>query len=180
MDLPAFIHLMNTRYLAAHNTVLTGGFEEPFYAAAKYGNPAYIRFTREYFRSALHELAHWCVAGEARRRQDDFGYWYAPDGRSQAQQDEFYRMEVKPQAIEWAFSLVVGIPFDVSVDNLENDVQSASAFKENVRQQLTAYILNGFPKRAHEILLVMYQHHFRDTMPVGEYLLSRLDTMSMS
>ena len=52
-----------------------------------------IVFTHDYFASALHEVAHWCVAGPERRRLTDYGYWYAPDGRTEKQQMEFERVE---------------------------------------------------------------------------------------
>lgn len=42
--------------------------------------------------------------GEKRRQLVDFGYWYAPDGRSAEQQELFQAVEVKPQAMEWILS----------------------------------------------------------------------------
>lgn len=139
-------------YLAEYNTRMLGGFEEPFYAAEKDGQPARIQFSHDYIRSALHELAHWCVAGKARRMQDDYGYWYAPDGRTQAQQKAFFKMEVKPQAIEWAFAECCGIAFDVSVDNLGHEVEGIADFRARVEDQLLHYRSHGFPKRAADIM----------------------------
>ena len=109
--MPDWIAALNDTVLSAFRTRLVGGFDEPFYLAFRADGPAEIRFTRDYTGSALHELAHWCVAGEARRRQDDYGYWYAPDGRTNAQQQQFFQVEVTPQAVEnisawrWAFPL---------------------------------------------------------------------------
>src|SRR5690606_17895265 len=80
------------------NTLLVGGKEEPFYRSSRNGEQAEIHYRHDYFRSALHEVAHWCVAGEARRQQDDYGYWYAPDGRNAGQQKAFEQVEVLPQA----------------------------------------------------------------------------------
>ena len=98
--------------------MLEGGFEEPVYLAGTSvaGEPARIRYTRDYFRSALHEVAHWCVAGPRRRRLDDYGYWYAPDGRDAAAQAEFLRVEVRPQALEALFCAACNHPFRVSLD----------------------------------------------------------------
>ena len=42
----------------------------------------HIVFAHGFWNSALHEIAHWCVAGTERRNQVDYGYWYQPDGRS--------------------------------------------------------------------------------------------------
>ena len=103
-------------FAAQYNTVLCGGAEEPLYQP---GAPHRIVYTRDYFRSALHEVAHWCVAGEKRRQLPDYGYWYAPDGRDAAQQRAFEQVEVRPQALELLFCEACGHPFSVSLDNLE-------------------------------------------------------------
>ncbi len=68
------------------------------------------------FSPVLHEISHWCIAGEARRR---LRYWYCPDGRDEKTQCEFEVVEIKPQALDWLFCVAVGIPFNVSCDNLE-------------------------------------------------------------
>ena len=86
------------------STKLVGNAHEPFYCAAKDGASAHVIYYRhDYFSSALHEIAHWCIAGEARRKLDDYGYWYEPDGRNAEQQALFQQLEIKPQAIEMAF-----------------------------------------------------------------------------
>ncbi|MBZ2187511.1 elongation factor P hydroxylase [Alcanivorax sp. JB21] len=103
-------------FAAHYNTVLCGGAEEPLYQP---GAPHRIVYTRDYFRSALHEVAHWCVAGEKRRQLPDYGYWYAPDGRDAVQQQAFEQVEVRPQALELLFCEACGHPFSVSLDNLE-------------------------------------------------------------
>lgn len=93
-------------------TCLQPGAEEPFYQAPAEGKPAIIYSTYDYFASALHECAHWCIAGEKRRQLDDYGYWYAADGRTAQQQQEFFQVEQKPQALEWAFALAANLPLD--------------------------------------------------------------------
>ncbi|WP_250884081.1 elongation factor P hydroxylase [Glaciecola sp. XM2] len=107
-----------------------------------------IFFTRDYAASALHEVAHWCIAGEQRRTQIDYGYWYAPDGRDAALQAKFEQAEVKPQAVEWAFSLACGMPFKVSNDNLALDNYDNSHFQQAVEKQLDHYLSDGLPPRA--------------------------------
>jgi hypothetical protein len=157
MNLSDFISVINQQYLKNYHTVLIGGFSEPFYQPAQLGEPAQIQFTHDYFRSALHELAHWCVAGEERRKLPDYGYWYAPDGRTQAQQELFFTCEIVPQAFEWALSLASGIKFDVSVDNLSNTTSGATEFKQAVREKLQNYLQDGFPARTEALLQVIYQ-----------------------
>lgn len=156
LPLTELTQLLNLQFLPHYHTLLRGGYEEPFYVAPAQDRPAEIQFTHDYYRSALHELAHWCVAGAERRKIDDYGYWYAPDGRTQQQQEEFFKVEVKPQAIEWALSLICGVKFDVSVDNLSNTVSGADAFKQAVREQLSVYLENAFPARTEALLQFIY------------------------
>jgi elongation factor P hydroxylase len=143
---------INEKVLLAYNTRLVGGFPEPFYKAAVNNSPAEVQFTRDFERSALHELAHWCIAGAKRRLVDDYGYWYEPDGRSEEQQQSFFRVEVKPQAIEKHFCLALDIPFQVSLDNIDNTPSDGiDGFIADVEQQYQAYLGSGFPDRAREI-----------------------------
>lgn len=161
MQLLAFIEFLNSSYLHRFNTILQGGYEEPFYQPAQNGCPAEIQFTRDYFRSALHELAHWCIAGLERRKLPDYGYWYAPDGRDTEQQKAFYMCEVKPQALEKAFSEVCSVAFEVSVDNLNNPLEDGlAAFINNVEHQYAMYLIEGFPKRAEQIMQALLKWHW--------------------
>lgn len=147
IDLEAMCELFSSVFYAEHRTRLVGGFDEPFYVAPTAIKAGEIRFTKDYVRSALHEIAHWCVAGRERRRQDDFGYWYAPDGRSNAQQQVFYTVEVQPQAYEMYFCRCLGIPFDVSMDNLTGDVEGEDAFRASVHTRHDELSQSGFPPR---------------------------------
>lgn len=155
MELPALLNLLNTQYLSEYNTRIIGGFDEPFYQASVRGEAAQIQFSHDYIRSALHELAHWCVAGVERRKQNDYGYWYAADGRTQQQQNAFYRVEIKPQTIEWALCLLIDEPFEPSVDNLNNETEGEKKFAESLHQQMLVFLREGFPKRAQEILVMI-------------------------
>lgn len=147
-----WISTLNTTLLSAYHTRLVGGFDEPFYKAPVGGEMAEIRFTHDYERSALHELAHWCVAGKARRRLDDFGYWYIPDGRNNVQQQAFYRVEATPQAIEKHFCTALDIPFAVSVDNLGNGaLDGVEAFTRAVEVRFAHFASHGLPLRAAQI-----------------------------
>lgn len=137
--------LFEHTFFAGWNTRLIGGASEPEYFAAKTGS-AEIHYREDYVRSALHEIAHWLVAGEARRQQDDYGYWYAPDGRSASQQREFFRVEVAPQAIEWLLSLAAGIDFEPSIDNLGGassiDPEEIQTFETSLRERID-WLLQG-------------------------------------
>ena len=132
-----------------HNTRLTGGFDEPLYKPACNERKVHeIRYREDFFSSALHEVAHWCIAGTARRLQTDFGYWYTPDGRSEAQQQAFERVEYQPQALEWFFSKACGHPFRISVDNLEGrcgDSGSDIGFEHRVILQADTWLRQGLP-----------------------------------
>jgi elongation factor P hydroxylase len=136
-------------FFVGHRTLLVGGAEEPLYQPA--GSPAGVHriyYRADYFASALHEVAHWCIAGEARRKLVDYGYWYAADGRDKEQQQEFERVEVRPQAIEWHFAHACGRRFHLSIDNLEGGSDSATTFAEAVREQALRYCRDGLPSRA--------------------------------
>jgi elongation factor P hydroxylase len=161
--MPGWIEHLNTMVLLGYGTRLVGGFHEPLYKAARASSLAEIRFTRDYERSALHELAHWSIAGKQRRLVDDYDYWYEPDGRSDEQQALFFDVEVKPQTVEKHFCHALEIPFEVSVDNLGNRPRSgAGVFKNRVDTQYSRYLAEGFPPRAIQIYNCMRQwrtHH---------------------
>ena len=94
-----------------------GGAEEPVYVAPKDGAPAEVHFRSNYPRSLLHELSHYCLAGDRRRGLDDFGFWYTPCGRSEQEQYEFEMVEARPQGLEKAMCEIVGLPFTPSLDD---------------------------------------------------------------
>lgn len=141
------IDCFNRIFRGSEETILVGGADEPYYEP---GSPNIIYFREDFIRSALHEVAHWCVAGATRRTLPDYGYWYAPDGRDEAQQAAFYGVEVKPQAVEQAFCMDVGIPFKVSVDNLSISLSdpAIASFAVAVEDQFAAMMIDGFPHRA--------------------------------
>ncbi|UNT65065.1 elongation factor P hydroxylase [Acinetobacter towneri] len=127
------------------NVNLVKGDFEPEYFPATATQPARIQFAHGFFNSALHEISHWCIAGEQRRLLPDLGYWYAPDGRTQEQQALFEQVEIKPQAIEWLFAQAFGRKFRVSLDNLTSEGGDGRTFKDNVFAQVQRYF-NGEAK----------------------------------
>jgi elongation factor P hydroxylase len=143
------IDLFNRTFYDKFQTRLVRGQDEPIYIPAN-GSCDYhqIVFAHGYFASALHEIAHWCIAGPQRRLQEDYGYWYCPDGRDEKQQRAFEQVEIKPQAIEWAFTQAAGRRFQVSTDNLNGATPDREAFTRAVALQLGHYQAHGFPPRA--------------------------------
>ena len=121
------------------NVCLVKGDFEPEYFPETSDGYAKIQFAHGFFNSALHEISHWTIAGDARRKLPDLGYWYAPDGRTQQQQALFEQVEIKPQAIEWMFAKAFGRKFRVSLDNLTGEGGDGSNFKDNVYAQVQRY-----------------------------------------
>lgn len=151
------IALFNHIFIA-QKTRLVRGQHEPEYFPATITKPARIEFAHGFFASALHELSHWCIAGYKRRQVNDFGYWYAPDGRTAAQQQAFERVEIKPQAIECLFTLACKREFKVSQDNLFADFDTSnSTFAIDVYEQATRYIIQPttLPKDAQTLLYAL-------------------------
>jgi elongation factor P hydroxylase len=163
-DVNDLVRIFDDLFANTFNTQLVAGGEEPVYLPATPANERHrLVFSHDYFSSALHEISHWCIAGSQRRTLVDFGYWYAPDGRSLQQQQEFEEMEIKPQALEWFFSMASGIKFRVSVDNLNAGEYDSSLFAEQVCQQVLGYLDAGLPLRAERFaqqLLALYQEGY--------------------
>lgn len=169
-DSAQLIEIFDRIFIASHATCLRGGAEEPLYQpAGRAGDLNQVVFTRDYFASALHEVAHWCVAGAERRRQLDYGYWYAPDGRNQKQQLEFERVEVKPQALEWLFSAAAGRRFRVSADNLNLNQGPSDSFKTAVWQQAQDCCRQGVNQRV-EAFLEALVRQYRTTPHLADLL----------
>lgn len=151
------IELFNTVF-TAQNTVLIRGGYEPEYFPATLDAPAQIVFAHGFFASALHEISHWCIAGKRRRTLADYGYWYAADGRNEAQQHAFEQVEIKPQAVECLLTLACQRPFRVSQDNLFADFDtSQSTFAQDVYEQAQHYINQptALPRDAQRLLAVL-------------------------
>ncbi len=143
------IHLFHRCFFEKYNTQLVRGEDEPIYLPANEHQPHHMLFfAHGFFASALHECSHWLIAGENRRKQIDFGYWYIPDGRNASQQELFQSVEVKPQAMEWILSMAAKHPFRISIDNLNGLESETLSFKQAVYQQVEVYCKNGLSERA--------------------------------
>ncbi len=158
VSLTSLITCFNDTFFTTYNTRLVAGDSEPYYLPAYKGEvleqkPYHqIIFAHFFIASALHEVAHWCVAGDKRRQLPDYGYWYCPDGRSAAEQKKFEQVEVKPQAIEWVFSKALQKPFRISKDNIDNSegLIKDTEFEIAVLQQVYFYCEHGLPSRAEQ------------------------------
>ena len=149
-------------------TRLEGGALEPLYRpASTAGGTAVIYYREDFPASALHEVAHWCIAGDLRRQQEDYGYWYAPDGRDTAQQRAFETVEVLPQAVEWHFSLACMLPFRISLDNLQGELPADSAFPDSVLARVRELCGSGLPARAEQYRKALAQHFGGPAAPVA-------------
>lgn len=144
------IQLFDECFTERYNTRLVKGEDEPVYLPADAQLPYHrVVFAHGFYASALHEISHWCIAGEKRRLLEDYGYWYCPDGRDSQRQTQFEHVEVKPQALDWLFCVAADFPFHVSCDNLEGDTQpDRIAFQQRVHSQVMRYLQHGIPARA--------------------------------
>lgn len=165
-DYRDLIQLFEGCFFDKFNTKLVKGQHEPIYIPAGCAVDEYPRqnwhqivFAHGFFRSALHEVAHWLVAGAARRTQVDYGYWYQGDGRTASEQAIFEQVEVKPQAIEWILTQACGHAFNVSVDNLEGEATDPSPFKRAVYQQVLALQSTGLSVRAERFRRALAQRY---------------------
>ncbi|MGR5142818.1 elongation factor P hydroxylase [Photobacterium sp. DNB23_23_1] len=155
------IAIFNRCFLESYNTELILGVDEPVYQPADEDSAHHrVIFARGYFASALHEIAHWCIAGPKRRLLEDYGYWYEPDGRTAQAQAEFEIVEIKPQALEWILAASCGFRFQVSCDNLNGSCEpDRIGFTNKVREQVLQYLEHGIPDRAKQLSESLRAHY---------------------
>jgi len=151
--------VFNNLFSATCATRLRGGAEEPLYQpAAVAGELHTLHYRQDFFASALHEIAHWCIAGDERRQLFDFGYWYAPEGRGLDQQKAFEAAERKPQALEWYFSKACAYRFQASIDNFalaEAELHQVDDFRQTLLLQALNWRKIGLPDRAAKFYLAL-------------------------
>ena len=153
--------LFDQQFRVSCQTCLLGAGTEPIYLPADTEHPLHrLVFRLDYFASALHEIAHWCIAGEQRRTQLDYGYWYHEDGRSNLQQMSFEKVEARPQALEWIFAQACSFQFRPSADNLSGAAMDDSGFKQAICVQARRFCRLGLPQRAAQFRLALC--HFYD------------------
>lgn len=162
------VALFGQLFFKRFNTCLEGGGEEPIYLPAdnKYSYHRLV-FRHDYVSSGLHEIAHWCLVSEQRRQLQDFGFWYHPDGRTESQQRAFEQVEIKPQALEWIFSVAANHQFHISVDNLSAGIDTSDEFQEKVANQARYWCaFNSLPDCANKLIDALSQRF--DTEPLNQ------------
>ena len=148
-DCHDLIDIFKQCFFDEYNTLLVKGTDEPLYLPVDNEREHnMLIFAHGFFASALHETAHWLIAGSNRRKQVDFGYWYIPDGRTAPEQKLFQSVEIKPQAMEWILSQAAGSHFRVSIDNLNGSESETLAFKIAVYEQVKKYCEEGLSARS--------------------------------
>ena len=144
----------NRLFQGSCNTVLLGGADEPLYRAASAEQlVSEIWFRDDYASSALHEIAHWCIAGSARRQQNDYGYWYV-EHRDLSQQKQFELVEARPQGLEWVLSVAAGVEFRVSCDNFELPGMELKPLRVRIREEALKFVQGELPARAEQLQVV--------------------------
>ena len=116
------VAVFNQCFAQTYAVEMRGGADEPLYLPANLDKPAELIFREDFPASALHEAAHWCIAGEQRRKQPDFAYTYIAAPRSDAQQALFFASELRTQTLESVFAQAANVIFNPSADNLTVDV----------------------------------------------------------
>jgi len=173
-DYNDLITIFNQTFYPTYNTKLELGGDEPIYLPAdKEFDYHRIVFARGYYASALHEIAHWCVAGPERRLLEDFGYWYEPDGRTEAVQAEFEKVEIRPQAYEWILAMSAGFPFNVSCDNLHGDFEpDRVAFMTKVHNEVMSILDKGIPERVAMLSDALRAHYQIEPIQPAQFVVS--------
>ncbi|WP_415888533.1 elongation factor P hydroxylase [Neptuniibacter sp. SY11_33] len=171
-NVDGLITLFNQLFKTSLNTILVKGDDEPIYLPADQDNPHHrVIFAHGFYASALHEIAHWCVAGPERRKLEDFGYWYKPDGRTTAEQSEFEKVEIRPQAFEWLMSKAAGHKFNFSADNLSSDIGASDSFKTNVLSTVYELLDDGLPERVGILVEALRKQNGRPPLRKEEFAL---------
>ncbi|CAG9296926.1 elongation factor P hydroxylase [Celerinatantimonas diazotrophica] len=132
------------------NLTIEGEADEPFYQAPRANSNAILYFRSNYPRSLLHEMSHYCLAGDRRRDLDDFGYWYTPCGRTTEEQLRFEVVEARPQGLEKLMCEIVGIKFSPSTDDFSGRPPSES-FLQHLELAYQEMLVNP-PPTANKVL----------------------------
>lgn len=159
------ITLFNSLFELSENTILIAHGSEPLYLPQDENHSKNrIIFTQDYYSSALHEIAHWCIASQERRKLTDYGYWYNPHRVTIADQYLFEQAEAKPQALEWIFSEAAGIKFNISADNLLQNNEISQTFKIAIHNQAIKYLTGGLPERAEIFKINLLKFYKRENI----------------
>jgi elongation factor P hydroxylase len=147
----------NVCFRQSERTVMVGGATEPLYLPAGEERTAELHYREDFAASALHEAAHWCIAGNARRARLDFGYDYQPPPRSEPAQAAFFALEIKAQALECLFAQAAGVEFSASADNLNADVKQFEILLKRSTENVRDWLAHTQDSRARRYLQALAQ-----------------------
>jgi len=150
-------NVFNGCFEVGERACLVAGAAEPFYEPATAASYARLHYREDFAASALHEAAHWCLAGASRRTKLDFGYDYVPPPRSFAQQLKFYDAELKVQSLEQLFAESLGMEFCPSADNLLANLEGFRRRLECQRATTLTWVHNSSDRRAFRFLRALAQ-----------------------
>ena len=140
-------------FLESHRTQLRARAGDPVYLpAASATDLSQIIYSNHFWRSALHELAHWFIAGRQRREQRDYDYWYQPERSKAKLQRDFLAAEIKPQALEWHLCSALGQDFFVSLDSFGEDQETLHWFRTAVKDEALRRLRSELPTRAMKLV----------------------------
>lgn len=159
--------IFNGHFLSSENTIIVGGASEPLYIPSRQvDTPHRIHYVGASFASALHEIAHWLIAGRERRKLTDYGYWYKPDGRNSQDQRLFEKVEANNQSLEWLLARACGMKFYASFDNLHNP--QSGAFLDLIALNLQRRLTKGLAGRSAKLVDTLSEH-FHQTAPYEKF-----------
>ena len=141
----------NRLFGPSHRVTMVGGGAEPLYEPETPAHPARVVFTYDYPASALHEAAHWCIAGAARRRLRDYGYSYAPGPRESIARSVFFASECDVQAVEALLAEACDVRFVISADDFAAPQAELDDFERRVRERIEHRRVHGLPRRAERL-----------------------------
>ena len=136
-----------------HKVVMNGGHAEPLYIPSV--RIAEIQYRQDYTASALHEAAHWCIAGQGRRRLKDYGYFYSPPPRTQVDSVRFEAAEVEAQSMELLFSEAAGLLFQPSTDAVDAPTNGLDKFGHRILIRARERRRLGLPERAEKFMTAL-------------------------
>ena len=149
------IAVFNQCFAQSYRVELRGGADEPLYVPATIDKPAELIFREDFPASALHEAAHWCIAGEQRRQRADFAYSYIAGPRSDAEQALFFAAELRTQSLESVFAHAANVIFNPSADNLNCDVSAFAGAIAGYRAKTERWLKAPAGMRAMQFCLAL-------------------------
>ena len=142
------VTVFNQCFAQHYGVEMRGGAHEPLYVPATFAKPAELIFREDFPASALHEAAHWCIAGERRRQSMDFAYTYIAAPRSDKEQALFLTAELRTQSLESVFAQAANVVFNPSADNLNCDVSAFACAIAGYRAKTVRWLTVPAGKRA--------------------------------